>query len=62
MQRLQTTTKWNPEYDRQLIQLDRSICIPSLNTHNFQMHINDILNDYDTMECNLFFLQETYMT
>jgi exonuclease III len=62
MQHLQSSAKWTLEYDSQSIQSESSISILSLNTHNLNAHINDILNDYDIMQSDILCLQETYMT
>jgi exonuclease III len=62
MQRLRTTTKWHLQYDYQSIQTNSSVSILSLNTRNLHAHMDDILNDYDTMQSDILCLQETYMT
>jgi hypothetical protein len=61
MERLRTTTKWKLHYDYQFIQTNSSVSILSLNTRNLNAHMNDILNDYDTMQSNILCLQETYI-
>jgi exonuclease III len=62
MQRLRTSAKWHLQYDYQSIQTNSSVSILSLNTCNLHAHMNDILNDYDTMQSDILCLQETYMT
>ena len=62
MQRLRTTAKWHLQYDYQSIQKNSYVSIISLNTRNLHAHMNDILNDYDTMQPDILCLQETYMT
>jgi hypothetical protein len=62
MQHLKTTTKWHVQYDYQSIQTKSYVSILSLNTRNLHAHMDDILNDYDTMQSNILCLQETYMT
>jgi endonuclease/exonuclease/phosphatase (EEP) superfamily protein YafD len=61
MDRLRTTAKWQLQYDYQSIQTKSSISILSLNTHSLHAHVDDILNEYDTMQSDILFLQETYM-
>jgi len=61
MQHLQSSEKWAVEYDSQSIQSESCILICSLNTHILNEHIDDIVNYYDTMQSDIFFLQETYM-
>jgi hypothetical protein len=62
MQRLRTTAKWHLQYDFQSIQTNSFVSILSLNTCNLHAHMDDILNDYDTMQFDILCLQETYMT
>jgi hypothetical protein len=62
MQRLRTSEKWHLEYDYRSIQTNSSVLILSLNTRSLNAHMNDILNDYDTMQSDILCLQETYMT
>jgi hypothetical protein len=62
MQCLRTSAKWHLQYDYQSIQTNSSVSILSLNTHNLHAHMDDIINDYDTMQSNSMCLQETYMT
>jgi hypothetical protein len=62
MQRLQTSEKWHLQYDYQSIQTKLFVSVLSLNTHKLNAHMNDILNDYDTMQSDILCLQETYMT
>jgi exonuclease III len=62
MQRLHTSAKWHLEYDYQSIQTNSYVLILSLNMCNLNAHMNDILNDCDTMQSDVLCLQETYMT
>jgi len=61
MQRLETTAKWQLEYDSSSIQSLRSFFILSLKTRNLHAHLADICNDYDTMQSDILCLQETHM-
>jgi exonuclease III len=61
MQRLRTIAKWHLQYDYQSIQTNSFVSILSLNTRSLHAHMDDILNDYDTMQSNILCLQETYM-
>jgi hypothetical protein len=56
-----TTIKWHLQYDYQFIQTKSYVSILSLNTHNLHAHMDDILNEYDTMQFDILCLQETYM-
>ena len=49
MEWLRTTVKWQLYYDYQFIQTNSSVSILSLNTRSLNAHMDDILNDYDTM-------------
>jgi hypothetical protein len=62
MQHLQTSAKWHLQYDYQSIQTNSYVSILSVNMHSLNAHMNDILNDYDTMQSDILCLQETYMT
>jgi exonuclease III len=62
MQRLRTIAKWNLAYDFESIKSSTNISILTLNTRSLHAHMNDILNDYDTMQSDILCLQETYMT
>jgi hypothetical protein len=62
MQRLLTSAKWHMQYDYQSIQTNSYVSILLVNTHNLNAHMNDILNEYDTMQSDISCLQETYMT
>jgi exonuclease III len=62
MQRLRTIAKWNLAYDLESIKSSTNISILTLNTRSLHAHMNDILNDYDTMQADILCLQETYMT
>jgi hypothetical protein len=62
MQRLKTSAKWHLQYDYQSIQTNSSVSILSLNTCNLHAHMDDILNDHDTMQFDILCPQETYMT
>jgi hypothetical protein len=59
MQHLQTCAKWHLQYDYQSIQTNSYVSILSLNTRNLNAHMNDILNDYETMQSDIMCLQET---
>jgi endonuclease/exonuclease/phosphatase (EEP) superfamily protein YafD len=61
MDHLRTTAKWKLQYDYQSIQTKSSISILSLNTRNLHAHMDDILNDNDTMQSDILCLHETYM-
>jgi hypothetical protein len=61
MEFLRTTAKWHLQYDYQFIQTKSFVSILSLNTHILHAHMDDILNDYDTMQSDIFFFQETSM-
>jgi hypothetical protein len=61
MERLRTTEKWQLHYDYQPIQTNSYVSILSLNTHNLNAHMDDILNDYDLMQFDILCLQETHM-
>ena len=62
MKCLMTTTKWHLQYDYQFIQTNSYVSILLLNTRSLHAHMDDILNDYDTMQSDILCLQETYMT
>jgi exonuclease III len=62
MQRLRRIAKWNLAYDFESIKSSTNISILTLNTRSLHAHMNDILNDYDTMQSDILCLQETYMT
>jgi hypothetical protein len=53
MQRLKTTAKWHLEYDYQSIQTNSSVSILSLKKRGLHAHMDDILNDYDTMQYDI---------
>ena len=61
MERLQKDAKWELGYYSQSINLDSSISILSINTHNLQAHFDDVLNEYDLMQSNILCFQETYL-
>jgi exonuclease III len=61
MDHLRTTAKWKLQYDYQFIQIKSYVSILLLNTCNLHAHMDDILNDYDTMQSDIMCLQETYM-
>jgi exonuclease III len=62
MQRLRSTAKWDLACDLESKKSTTSISILTLNTRSLHAHMNDILNDYDTMQSDILCLQETYMT
>jgi exonuclease III len=62
MQRLWTSAQWQLQYDYQSIQTNSFVSILSLNMCSLHAHMNDILNDYDTVKYDIMCLQETYMT
>jgi exonuclease III len=62
MQCLRTSTKWHLQYDYQSIQTNSFVSILTLNIRNLHAHMDDILNDYDTMQSDILCLQEKYMT
>ena len=62
MERLQRNTKWQLDYNYSLLEIKAYISILSLNTHSLQIHIVDLLNDYDLMQSDILCLQETHLT
>jgi hypothetical protein len=61
MQHLRTTPKWHLQYDYQSIQTNSFVSILSLNMRILHAHMDDIINDYATMQYDILCLQETYM-
>jgi hypothetical protein len=53
MQHLRTSAKWHMQYYYQSIQVNSYVSNLSLNMHNLNSHMNDILNDYDTMQSDI---------
>ena len=62
MERFQRNTKWQLDYNYSLLETKAYISILSLNTRSLQIHIDDLLNDYDLMQSDILCLQETHLT
>lgn len=53
--------KMKLEYHYESIDFGSCISVLSLNTHNLEMHLEDVLNDYGLMQSDILCLQETYL-
>jgi len=62
MERLQKNAKWQLDYNYSLLETKSYISILSLNTRSMQIHIDDLLNDYDLMQFDILCLQEIHLT
>ena len=62
MEHLRRNTKWQLDYNYSLLETKAYISIISLNNRSLQIHIDDLLNDYDLMQSDILCLQETHLT
>ena len=58
MERLHRNAKWQLDYNYSLLEKKAYITIISLNTSSLQIHIDDLLNDYDLMQSDILCSQE----